>query len=108
MNRKPLTLRDWIGVCLIAAFVASIMALFWKIIPKENEQLIVYMLGQLSGFVATVVGFHYVVSKNDEQKSENTAAAFRAIEATAKNGTGATDQNVIRPGDTVELREPQP
>lgn len=78
-----LTLRDWIGVALIVAFIAAVGVLFWKAIPTENEQLIVYMLGQLSGFVAGVVSFHYVMSKDDAQKTANTAAAFEAITATA-------------------------
>jgi hypothetical protein len=43
-------LRDAIGVALIGGFLFALGVLFWKAIPTQNEQLIVYMLGQLSGF----------------------------------------------------------
>jgi hypothetical protein len=73
-------LRDAIGIALIAAFIGALIALMWKDIPKPNEQLIVYMLGQLSGFVATVVGFHYVTKSGekelDAQRAANTENAL--------------------------------
>lgn len=78
-----MNLRDSIGVTLIAGFIAALGLLFWKAIPSSNEQLIVYMLGQLSGFVGGVVAYHYTLSKQSEKATENTGAAFRAIEAAA-------------------------
>jgi len=59
---KPLALRDWIGVSLIFAFVTALGALLFKNIPAANEQIIVYMIGQLSGFVGSVVSYHYVMT----------------------------------------------
>lgn len=82
-----MNLRDVIGVVLIAAFVAVMGALFWKAIPSENEQLLVYMLGQLSGFVAGVVSYHYVTKSGEKEleakRADNTAAAFEAIKVAA-------------------------
>lgn len=85
-TRQPLSLRDYIGVGLVFAFVSVLVALLFKNIPQANEQLIVYMLGQLSGFVSTVVAFHYVLTKNSETATENTGRAFSAIEAAARSG----------------------
>lgn len=44
---------------LTAAFIGAIVMLSWREIPKANEQLLTYMLGQLSGFVAAAVGVYF-------------------------------------------------
>lgn len=80
-----MNLRDTLGIGLVIAFVGALFVLFWKAIPTENEQLIVYMLGQLSGFVAGVVSYHYVMNKVNEKATENTAKAFDAITAAANS-----------------------
>jgi hypothetical protein len=81
-------LRDAIGTALIGAFIGAMGILFWKAIPPSNEQLIVYMLGQLSGFVAGVVSFHYVTKSGEkeleQQRTENTGKALDAIKAAAE------------------------
>jgi hypothetical protein len=43
------------------------------------------MLGQLSGFVAGVVSYHYVMNKSSEKATENTGKAFDAITAAANS-----------------------
>jgi hypothetical protein len=80
-------MRDAIGIALIASFIGAIGVLFWKAIPPTNEQLIVYMLGQLSGFVAAVVALHYVMKAGEkeleQQRAANTGKAFDAVAAAA-------------------------
>ena len=44
---------------LVIAFVGAIVMLSVRDIPKANEQLLTYMLGQLSGFVAAAVGVYF-------------------------------------------------
>lgn len=83
--RPSLSLRDYIGVGLVFAFISVLVGLLFKNIPQANEQLIVYMLGQLSGFVSTVVAFHYVLNKNSEAATENTGKAFDALKAAAES-----------------------
>jgi hypothetical protein len=95
-------MRDLIGIMLVVAFIGAMIALLWKSVPKENEQLLSYMLGQLSGFVAGVVGYHYI-SKSGEKELEtqraiNTGEAFRAVSRAAaatppdKGAAEAADQ----------------
>ena len=106
MNREPLSLRDYIGVGLVFAFVSVLFGLMFKNIPEKNEQLIVYMLGQLSGFVATVVSFHYVLNKSSEKATENTGKAFDALKAAAESTPGpAGDSKALREGDSVTLEK---
>jgi hypothetical protein len=80
---KNFTLRDFIGLVLIGSFIGVIGALFWRDIPKSNEQLLVYMIGQLSGFVAGVVSFHYVTKAGEKeleaQRVDNVTKTLDAI-----------------------------
>lgn len=84
--------RDALGGVLIAAFISVIGILLYRDIPKANEQLIVYMLGQLSGFVAGVVAYHYVTKAGEKElaqtRSENTGKALDLAVA-ATTGTPA-------------------
>lgn len=105
-----LALRDWIGIALIFTFCTALTTLFLMPIPASNEQLITYMLGQLSGFVSSVVALHYVASKSDEDKTINTGKAFDAITATAQ---AASPQQpapdvILKPGETAQAEEPRP
>lgn len=106
-RRDPLALRDWIGLGLITAFISVLLALLWKVIPEKNEQLIVYMLGQLSGFVATVVGYHYVTSVGDTKRAENTGKAFDAITAAAGGNPDPKPDVTLKPGETAQA-DPRP
>jgi len=93
-------IRDAIGIAMIAAFISMLFMLVYKSIPSSNEQLIVYMLGQLSGFVSAVVALHYVQKAGEKEldaaRVDNTAKAFDAIKAAQEsipvvNGVDAAD-----------------
>lgn len=101
--------RDLLGALLVAAFIGAMAALFWKGIPTENEQLLAYMLGQLSGFVAGVVGYHYITKAGEKeleaQRTDNTARAFEAIKAAASSSPGVVADDALKSGDTVEIKK---
>jgi len=104
-------MRNLLAFVLVGAFVGSIIVFTLIGIPKSNEQIITYMVGQLSGMATTALGFYFVnkVGQDaiDATKSENTAKAFEAITATAK-ATGANEPDVtLKPGETAEA-EPSP
>ena len=63
-------MRAFLAVLLVAGFMAALVALFRQAIPQSNEQLLSYMLGQLSGFVAAIVSFDFGSSRGSEQKTE--------------------------------------
>jgi hypothetical protein len=77
------TLKDAIGILLIGAFIGVLFILFWKEIPAKNEQLIVYMLGQLSGFVGGVISAHYVHKAGEERAAESRQETARVQAETA-------------------------
>lgn len=79
------TLKDAIGIALIGAFIGVLFILFWHEIPAKNEQLIVYMLGQLSGFVGGVISSHYVNKAGDDRLAQERQETSRVqAEATGK------------------------
>lgn len=83
------TFRNWLAFFLISAFVAVLPLLVFKTIPGENKEIIVYMIGQLSGMATTAIGFYYISKAGqdaaDAKRADNTGAAFRAIEAAANS-----------------------
>ena len=99
MTRGHLNLRDAIGIALIAAFVGALGVLFWKAIPKDNEQIIVYVIGQLSGFVSAIVAFHYVTKAGEKEleqsRADNTGKAFEAVRAAALASPPSTDAETV-------------
>lgn len=102
---KTANLRDAIGIALIASFVGALSILFWKAIPRENEQLIVYMLGQLSGFVSGIVAYHYVTKAGekelDAQRVDNTTAALEAIKAAQEAPAKPAKDKIAEAADQV-------
>lgn len=87
-------MRNVLAFMLVGVFVGAIPVLMWKAIPTANEQLITYMMGQLSGMALMALGFYFVnkVGQDalDAKRTENTAKALDAITATA-TASGTTD-----------------
>lgn len=86
--------RNALAFFLISAFVGVIPLLFFVGIPKENEQIITYMAGQLSGMATTAIGFYFISKAGqdalDAQRSETTGKLADAMTATA-NASGSSE-----------------
>lgn len=70
MLGAPSMFRNALGGALIASFIGAMITLFIVPIPPENEQLITYMLGQISGFAGGIVSYHYASTASSAQKNE--------------------------------------
>lgn len=112
MNDKETgTFRNWLAFFLVAAFVAVLPLLIFKNIPADNKEIIVYMLGQLSGMATMALGFYYLNKAGqdaaDAKRADNTGEAFKAITAAANATSGPTpDPDVIlKPGETAQAEE---
>lgn len=112
---RPINVRllaNAIGCALISGFLGALFALFIVPIPTGNEQIVTYMIGQLSGFAGGIVAYHYTMSAGqkdlDAKRADNTKAAFEAITETAKaaNPSPAPDV-VLKPGETAQAEEPE-
>lgn len=102
--------RDVMGAFLVLAFVGATIMLSWRAVPAENEQLLAYMLGQLSGFVAGVVGYHYLTKSGekelDQTRAENTGKALDlAAVSTIPNPLNSLDRPAGTPDDPVHTQE---
>jgi hypothetical protein len=62
--------RDILGGAIVFGFIGALVALFIVPVPEKNHDLIVFMLGQISGFVGAVVGYHYHTSATSAKKDE--------------------------------------
>lgn len=103
--------RNRLAVFLVSAFVGVIPFLLFKNIPKDNSDIVVYMVGQLSGMATTVLGFYFVnkVGQDalDAKKTENTGEAFAALKEVARAG-GGLSADALQSGDTVVVSKEEP
>lgn len=81
---KPLEERHFVTLAIILLIVGMLMMAredpeLWKV--ELFKTLLTAFT--ITGFLNMVVSFHFSANKADEKKSDNTSAAFRAIEATA-------------------------
>lgn len=103
-------MRNALALMLVGGFVFMIPLFVFKAIPNGNEQLITYMLGQLSGMALTALSFYYVnkVGQDalDAKRTENTGKALEAIKATAQasaTGEPAAADIELAPGETATV-----
>jgi hypothetical protein len=65
----PATLT-WV---IVAGFTTVLALLFIKDVPVANRDIVVYMVGQLSGFTAAVVAFWFGTTRESSKKTEMLA-----------------------------------
>lgn len=92
--KNPDLFRNWLAFFLISAFVAVLPLLIFKTIPKANEQIIVYIIGQLSGMATMALGFYFTQKAGqdrlDAARAETTGKMADAMTEVARSG-GASD-----------------
>lgn len=71
--------KSWVpailtGVLLLA-FNAALAALFLYAVPEGNRDIVVYMIGQLSGFAAAAVAYWLGTTRNSQNKTDLLARA---------------------------------
>lgn len=99
-------MRNLLAFLLVGSFIFFGGALLWQEIPAKNEQLVSYMLGQLSGMALMALGFYFVnkVGQDaiDAKRAENTSKAFDAIRAASETTTKAPDDVVEAAQDVAK------
>jgi hypothetical protein len=98
-------MRSALAILLVGVFVGSIPLFVFKVIPKANEQLITYMVGQLSGMALMALGFYFVnkvgADALDAKKTENTGKMADAIKATAEAASSAAPADAKEAADQM-------
>lgn len=97
---RPTDLRllaNVIGCALISGFLGALFALFIIPIPAGNEQIVTYMIGQLSGFAGGIVAYHYTMTAGqkelDEKRAENSGEAIKGLASAVSALAPTTDQS---------------
>lgn len=108
-DRDPDGFRNLLAFLLIGAFIAVLPLLTFKTIPEANKEIIVYIIGQISGMATTCLGFYFVTKQHadalDLKRAETTNEAFKAVTATAQAASTAAPTDVIQDGDQVTVRK---
>lgn len=60
---------------VLSSFAGTLVALLFVPIPDANRDLIIYMIGQLSGFAGSAVAFWLGTTRQSEEKTRMLAAA---------------------------------
>jgi hypothetical protein len=98
-------MRNLLSFSLVGSFIWCIPLFAFKAIPTDNKDIIVYMVGQLSGMALTALGFYFVnkVGQDalDAKRTENTTKALEAIKATAQ-ATGTSEAAADAAEQTAE------
>jgi|LakMenE18May11ns_1017448.scaffolds.fasta_scaffold9959624_5 hypothetical protein len=66
---KTELMRATLAIVLLLSFQLALAALFKWQVPETNRDMIIYMLGQLSGMVTTALVFYFGTSKSSQDKN---------------------------------------
>jgi hypothetical protein len=101
-------MRNLLAFMLTGAFVSTIPLFVFKSIPEANEQVVTYMVGQLSGMALMALGFYFVnkVGQDaiDATRADNTGKLADLAHEAMRKGTG---DDALHPGDTVTINKPE-
>lgn len=59
-----------VGFCLLITFMAIVASLIMRVIPVENKEALIHVLGIMEGIITTIVMFYYGSSKGSQKKDE--------------------------------------
>lgn len=65
---------------IVSGFTTVLAMLFLRAVPQENRDIIVYMVGQLSGFTGAVVAFWFGTTRESSKKTEMLATSIPATD----------------------------
>ena len=63
-------MRGFLAILLVLSFQVALAALFKFTVPETNRDMVIYMLGQLSGMVTTAIAFYFATSKSSQDKNQ--------------------------------------
>lgn len=68
--KAPDVMRGVLALLLLGAFELALFWLFQFEVPQTNRDLVVFMLGQLSGFTGAAVAYYLGTSKSSSDKDK--------------------------------------
>jgi len=58
------------AMTVMSVFLMVVNALIYRVIPPENKEILIHVLGIIEGAVMTIVSFYYGSSKGSQKKDE--------------------------------------
>ena len=88
-------MRGSLAIILLLSFQAALFALFSFKVPDSNRDMVIYMLGQLSGMVTTALAFYFATTKSSQDKNAVIASVTEQLnQATAQEPITEEGQSV--------------
>ncbi len=100
--------RNALAFLLVGAFISCLPVFCFKAIPDGNKDIVVYMVGQLSGMALMALGFYFVNKVGqDALDATRSATSGKMAEAVTKAlDAGKPDPDVmLKPGETAQAEE---
>lgn len=83
-------MRGALAIVLLMSFQLALAALFRWQVPETNRDMVIYMLGQLSGMVTTALAFYFATTKSSHEKDKVIAEmTSNAAPSDQNNGDGS-------------------
>jgi len=97
---KPDRMRGVLALLLLVSFQVALAALFKFHVPETNRDMVIYMLGQLSGMVTAGLAFYFNTSKSSVDKN----AVIANMGDNTPTATGKIDDPVhVVPDDAEKM-----
>lgn len=97
--------RNALAFFLIGSFVGAVVALTFRAIPPSNKELLVYMIGQLSGMATLALGYYFTKGAGqdslDAARTATTGKLADAVTAVASSGALPAGETPAPPGDAT-------
>lgn len=103
LHSKPLDTKLIVGFAFLAAYYALIFYLASRPKALANADLVKDSLLILGPAVGLIIGALFRTDARDEQQTQNTARAFRAIEAASAAGSTTAAETVNVDAGTVNV-----
>lgn len=97
--KRAFDTRTTLGVLFIAGYYATLWTIGFRAIPADNVSLIKDAMLQLGPPIGMIVQSLFRTDRLDEQRAENTKAAFDAITAVAPPQPPTA---ILQPGQTAQ------
>ncbi len=102
---RPRDIRQFIGFAFLAGYYLVVFRFATTNIPEGNVDLVRDAMLTLGPPIGIIIGAMFRSDRTDEQRADNTGAAFRAVEAAAAAGTTGLPDVTLKPGETAQAEE---
>ena len=88
-------MRNLLALLLVGAFVGALVIFSFIGIPLTNKDILIYMVGQLSGMAQVALGFYFInkvgADALDAKRADNTGKLADAVVAATSGNTPPTE-----------------